>query len=64
MEIRTSLGYVSLTRAPGRRVEARLGSRRASDEDLRRVLRLVGIPNNEAELLASKMRHPSNAQPA
>jgi len=63
MEIRTSFGYVSLTRAPGRRVEAPIRGRRASDKDLGRVLRLVGIPNHEAEVLASKLRHPSNARP-
>ena len=62
VEIRTSIGYVSLTRAPGRRVEARLRGRRADDKELRRVLRLVGIPQHEAEVLASKLRHPSAAQ--
>jgi len=61
MEIRTTMGYVSLARAPGRRVEARLKGRRATDKELRRVLRLVGIPYDEAELVASKLRHPSGA---
>ena len=52
-------GYVSLARAPGRRVEARLKGRRVSGEHLHRVLRLVGVPGDEADLLASKLRHPS-----
>ena len=59
MQIRTSIGYVTLMRAPGRRVEARLHGRRADAEKL--VLRLVGVSHDEAECLASKMRHPSNA---
>src|SRR5258706_12369567 len=63
MEIRTSMGYVSLTRAPGRRVEARLHGRRADAEKLSRVLRLGGVGHDEAEKLASKLRHPSNAPP-
>jgi len=61
MEIRTSIGYVSLTRAPGRRVEARLHGRRADAEELIGVLRLPGVGNDEAERLASMLRHPSNA---
>ena len=52
-------GYVSLARAPGRRVEARLKGRRVSGEYLHRLLRLVGVPGDEADLLASKLRHPS-----
>ena len=62
MEIKTSIGYVSLTRAPGRRVEARLKGRRADDKDLGRVLHLVGVGREEAERLASKLRHPSNVR--
>ena len=61
MQIRTSIGYVNLTRGPGRRIEALLHGRRADAEKLSRVLRLVGVSHDEAERLASKMRHPSNA---
>jgi len=62
VEIRTSIGYVSLTRGPGRRVEARLRGRRADDKELGRVLHLVGVKHDEAARLASKLRHPSNGR--
>lgn len=62
MEVRTSIGYVSLTRAPGRRVEARVRGRRADDKEVHRALRLVGIPADEAEVIASKLRHPTGAR--
>ena len=56
------MGYVSLSRAPGLRIEARLRGRRAADNDLCRVLHLVGLPRGEADLVASKLSHPSGAQ--
>jgi len=55
------MGYVSLSRAPGRRIEARLLGRRAADEDLCRVLHLVGLLRREADFVASKLSHPSGA---
>ena len=55
------MGYVSLSRAPERRIEARLLGRRAADEDLCRVLHLVGLPRREAEFVTSKLSHPSGA---
>ena len=59
MEIRTSMGYVSIARTTGREIEARLGGRRSTGPELHVVLRNVGIPAKEAEKVASMLRHPT-----
>ena len=61
MEIRTSMGYVSIALGPGRAIEARLRGRRANGSELGRVLRTLGIPEREARKVASMVRHPSTA---
>jgi len=61
MEIRTSMGYVSIALGPGRAIEARLRGRRANGPELGHVLRTLGIPEREAQKVASMVRHPSTA---
>src|SRR5437660_6826022 len=61
MEIRTSMGYVSIALGPGRAIEARLRGRRANGPELGFVLRTLGIPEREARKFASMIRHPSTA---
>jgi len=61
MEIKTSMGYVSVALGTGRAIEARLRGRRASGPELGLVLRTLGIPDREARKVASMIRHPSTA---
>ncbi len=62
MEIKSSVGYVSITAAPGLYFEARRAGHRATGQGLEEILRFVGVPQKEAQLLASKIRHPSNGR--
>lgn len=55
MEVRTSLGYVTVRRGPGRWWEVRRGSYRASSEDLSRALRFVGLGAPDVDAIESRI---------
>lgn len=59
MEVQTSLGYVHLGQGIGYGWEVRRGPRRASGDDLARLLRFVGLPIVEAKKIASMVAHPT-----